>query len=117
MLRRSNPRRRREKKAPGTNETRYQDRPDVGTILEVEADCRRNAAAGELGSVALRQVLDQGGPLRDFHGATVRRNDRKVLPTYHPAAGMRFPNVQSAMRKDFATIRREHSRLMERRDR
>lgn len=68
-----------------------------------------------LGTVALRQVLGESGALRDFHGETFLRDDRRVVPTYHPAAGMRFPAVETAMRKDFEAVRRQLALLTEER--
>jgi len=59
-----------------------------------------------LGRIALRQVLGETGPLGHFHGQTVERNGRRVLPTYHPAAGMRFPGVARRMRNDFRKVLR-----------
>lgn len=58
-----------------------------------------------LGKVALRQILNETGPLRKFHGRAVQWRGRLVLPTYHPAAGMRFPDIRTAMKQDFGFIR------------
>jgi DNA polymerase len=49
-----------------------------------------------LGNVAIRAVL---GNLK--HGKPVRIDDITYLPTYHPAAGMRFPKIRKAMERDF----------------
>jgi len=60
-----------------------------------------------LGKFALRQVLGETGPLGDLAGTIVVRNGHRVLPTYHPAAGMRFPHVKRRIRRDFRRIRAE----------
>lgn len=57
------------------------------------------------GKVALRQVLGYRGSMQDVHGRIRRHQGRRVLPTHHPAAGMRFPEIADRMRKDFRKIR------------
>lgn len=59
-----------------------------------------------LGRTALGAVLGARRPLREVHGRPVRQGARIVLPTYHPAAGMRFPAIGARMRQDFAGLRR-----------
>ena len=59
-----------------------------------------------LGRTALGAVLGERRPLREVHGRLVRQGARVVLPTYHPAAGMRFPPIGARMRQDFAALRR-----------
>lgn len=58
-----------------------------------------------LGGIALRQLLGEQRPLGEVHGRARRHDGCAVLPTYHPAAGMRFPDVDEKMREDFARIR------------
>lgn len=57
-----------------------------------------------LGRISSRQVLEQTGPLRDYHGKVVHLRGRAILPTYHPAAGMRFPYIERALKRDFKKI-------------
>ena len=57
-----------------------------------------------LGKTALKQVLDEGGPLREVHGHLTWDCGRAILPTYHPAAGMRFPSIRRRMQQDFERI-------------
>ncbi len=66
-----------------------------------------------LGKIALNQVLDEQGPLREAHGHQIWHRGRAVLPTYHPAAGMRFPNIRRAMRQDFAYIGKAQARTLQ----
>jgi DNA polymerase len=63
-----------------------------------------------LGAVAVRQVLGWTGELRDLHGRTEQLGGRICAITYHPAAGMRFPDVRRTMRQDF----RQFSALLRR---
>ncbi|MGD8616493.1 MAG: uracil-DNA glycosylase, partial [Gammaproteobacteria bacterium] len=51
-----------------------------------------------LGSTALRQVLGETGAMGDVRGKVLYRNGGAVLPTYHPAAGMRFPELGRQMK-------------------
>jgi len=62
------------------------------------------------GRTPVRQLLKERAPLRDVHGQTTRRNGRTVMTTYHPAAGMRFPEIGEHMRRDLAALRRIRGR-------
>ena len=59
-----------------------------------------------LGRVALSQMLGETRALGEFQGKILERNGLKILPTYHPAAGMRFPVPAQKMKSDFRIIRR-----------
>lgn len=58
-----------------------------------------------LGKIALRQVLDDNGTLRALHGQVRAVGGRRYVMTYHPAAGMRFPDAAQRMREDFQLLR------------
>lgn len=60
-----------------------------------------------LGRIALRQVLNKNTPLGDCHGNIIRDKGRAILPTFHPAAGMRFPWIKRALKQDFQKISKE----------
>jgi len=55
-----------------------------------------------LGNVAIKTVLGEDCA----KGKPVRRDDILFLPTYHPAAGMRFPAIRRRMESDFSQIYR-----------
>jgi len=56
-----------------------------------------------LGGVALKALtgLDK---LAQARGRPLTYGDRPLLATYHPAAGMRFPEAETAMRRDFQEL-------------
>jgi uracil-DNA glycosylase family 4 len=58
-----------------------------------------------LGRVALRQVLGEEGPLAAHRGRMVAAGRRSILPTYHPAAAMRFPAARQALSEDLLRVR------------
>ncbi len=58
-----------------------------------------------MGTVPVRQMLGRTTPLKSLRGTPVRRAGRMFLPTYHPAAGMRFPAIAAALREDFCRLR------------
>jgi len=55
--------------------------------------------------------------LKELHGRFYRNADRLYQVQYHPAAGMRFPNLGAAMARDFKKLRRfsDKARRRERR--
>jgi DNA polymerase len=59
-----------------------------------------------MGSAAARQMLDERGKMTDLHGQIREREGRTYLLTYHPAAGMRFPDLDVQFRADFAVLKR-----------
>jgi DNA polymerase len=72
--------------------------------LENQIDIIRPRLLVLLGNTALQQVLGAGVRLRDVRGQLLSRDGSTVLPTYHPAAGMRFPELGKQMRRDFAKL-------------
>jgi DNA polymerase len=58
-----------------------------------------------LGKVAISQVLQEEGSLRDLHGRVVQRDGRQYLPTYHPAAAFRVPQTRVSMEEDMVRLR------------
>jgi DNA polymerase len=59
-----------------------------------------------LGNTASRAVLGTDAKIGDIHGRVHEVDGRVVIPTYHPAAGLRAgPNVVDVMREDLRKIR------------
>lgn len=59
-----------------------------------------------MGQVAIRALLAPGGfPLSQCHGEPVMKGELTYFPTFHPAAGMRFPRLGEAMKADFQRLR------------
>jgi len=44
--------------------------------------------------------------LKDSRGKWVKKDGKFYFPTYHPAAGLRFPKIKKILEKDFKKIRR-----------
>jgi DNA polymerase len=57
-----------------------------------------------LGRVSLNQVLGIKKSLKDIHGQTFEKDARTFLPTYHPAAAMRFPKVKQRLTRDLKKL-------------
>lgn len=57
-----------------------------------------------LGSVAVETLLHMEG-LKSVVGRTFRRGHMDFFVTYHPAAGMRFPEIRRAMEEHFERLR------------
>ena len=58
-----------------------------------------------MGSAAARQVLGERGKMTDLHGQIREVGGRTYVLTYHPAAGMRFPDIDAEIRGDFAALK------------
>jgi uracil-DNA glycosylase family 4 len=58
-----------------------------------------------LGKIPVWQVLGVNRSLKDLHGRFYRKADRVYQVQYHPAAGMRFPNLGAAMKRDFEKLK------------
>jgi len=58
-----------------------------------------------LGDVAVETLLGESGVSR-FHGELLVRGGRKFFATYHPAAGVRFPQIRRIIMEDLRGLRR-----------
>lgn len=56
-----------------------------------------------LGKVALDAFLNKKG-LHKLHGKLIEKKGIKYMPTFHPAAAMRFPKIRREFEKDFKRI-------------
>jgi DNA polymerase len=43
--------------------------------------------------------------LSDFRGRWIEKNGKFYFPTYHPAAGLRFPKIREILEEDFKELR------------
>ncbi len=59
-----------------------------------------------LGSVACIAVLDQAFPITKEHGKVINRAGKIYLITYHPAAGLRFPETKESFIDDFKKLKK-----------
>jgi uracil-DNA glycosylase len=59
-----------------------------------------------LGKIPVLQLLHMNRSLKESHGRFYRRASRLYQVQYHPAAGMRFPNLGAAMKQDFDKLKR-----------
>lgn len=59
-----------------------------------------------LGNVALKALFpDKNLFTSKIHGKPIKKDNIIYFPTYHPAAGMRFPKVRERLIKDFKKLR------------
>ena len=57
-----------------------------------------------LGEVAF-SVFFPKKKLKNFRGKWLEKNGKFYFPTYHPAAGLRFPKIKKILEKDFRKLR------------
>lgn len=93
---------------PPRNRTPRAD--EIETCVAAHLNRQLTAIAPEvlvlLGATAVRGVLRAKVPrLAELAGKEIEHEGRRVLVTYHPAAGMRFPKVRDAMRGHFRRLR------------
>ncbi len=56
-----------------------------------------------LGEVAF-SVFFPKEKLNDFRGRWLKKDNKEFFPTYHPAAGMRFPKIRKVLEEDFKKL-------------
>jgi uracil-DNA glycosylase family 4 len=44
--------------------------------------------------------------LNNFRGKIIKKDGKVYFPTYHPAAGLRFPKIRKILEKDFKKIKK-----------
>lgn len=54
-----------------------------------------------LGNTAINAVLGNVGKLEKIHGRKITRENIEYVPTYHPAAALRFPWLKKKLDMDF----------------
>lgn len=74
-------------------------------LLEQELEEVNPEVIVTLGNFASKQMLDTSKGISKIHGRTFRRNDRKIVPVYHPAATLydrsKGPELEKDLRKAF----------------
>ncbi len=53
-----------------------------------------------LGNVAISTLLGKTGKLGEIHGREISKGGTTHVPTYHPAAAVRFPRLKTTILKD-----------------
>jgi DNA polymerase len=61
-----------------------------------------------LGVFATQMLLDTKSPLTVLRGQVHEVNGLKVIPTYHPAACLRYPKFKTAVWEDVQLLRKEY---------
>lgn len=64
-----------------------------------------------LGEVAF-SVFFPKEKLSDFRGKRIEKDGKFYFPTYHPAAGLRFPKIREVLEKDFNLILKKNKFLV-----
>lgn len=59
-----------------------------------------------LGRAPLKQVLGETGALKRLHGRTRQHDGRLYCVQYHPAAGLRSPDIRAMMKRDFTALKK-----------
>lgn len=57
-----------------------------------------------MGNVAIKALLGKG-KVGKVHGKKILKESITYIPTYHPAAAMRFPKIRGKMVRDFRKLR------------
>lgn len=59
-----------------------------------------------LGEVAF-SIFFPNKKLKDFRGKLIEKEGKLYFPTYHPAAGLRFPKIRKILEKDFKKLKKK----------
>jgi len=93
---------------PGNRLPKKEEIHACNTYLESQIKHVKPKLVVLLGNVAIRTVLGPDAIRLDIaHGKPVERDGILFLPTYHPAAAMRFPEIRRRMSGDFSRLRLE----------
>jgi DNA polymerase len=88
---------------PGLRKPNAREIEACRPFLEKQLEAIRPKLIVLLGDVALQWFFPKL-KLRTVHGKRLSWKGTACVPTFHPAAGMRFPKVRRAMHKDFRII-------------
>lgn len=59
-----------------------------------------------LGKAPLKQVLGETGALKRLHGQVRQQDGRSYSIQYHPAAGLRSPDIRAILTQDFTELKK-----------
>lgn len=68
--------------------------------------CVTNYLTKQIEMINPKIIIIMGNVAKKFTPPKLLKN-KKIIYTYHPAAGMRFPNIRKKMIKDFKKIKRK----------
>jgi uracil-DNA glycosylase len=65
-----------------------------------------------LGATALNGFIDPKAKITQARGTWINWNNRKVMPTFHPSALLRNPNLKKDVWNDFKMVAEEYKKLV-----
>jgi DNA polymerase len=65
-----------------------------------------------LGNVAIKATLGRNYELLKIHGKLIEKDSIFYFPTFHPAAGMRFPKVKKLIKGDFIKLKKIINKIL-----
>ncbi len=76
----------------------------IANWLKPQIELIQPAIVVLLGKVAVKNLSGMKGSMKELHGKTIDKDGRCYFLTYHPAAGMRFPEIRETMKNDFDAL-------------
>jgi DNA polymerase len=91
---------------PGNRDPEPDEVATCRPFLERQIRFIRPVVICTLGRVAIQALLSTEKPLRELRGTTIELGDALVVPTYHPAYLLRYPEKKRDCWEDMKLVRR-----------
>jgi DNA polymerase len=75
------------------------------TFLEQQIEAIKPKIIVLLGGVASETLLNEK-KISELHGKSITKDGVIYFPTFHPAAGLRFPKIKEKLERDFKRLKR-----------
>jgi len=98
---------------PGNRIPTEEEREACGPNLEAQMRLIRPAIVLLLGATALQAVVDPAGRITRDRGRWVQKDGVWYMPTYHPAALLRNPNLKRDTWEDMKQVVRKYRELVD----
>ena len=99
---------------PPQNRNPHSDEIEIcAPILLAEINLINPKVIVPLGSIALKNLLDQNASITKMRGQWIQRGKYFFLPTFHPSYLLRNPNMKKAAWHDFKLIQKSIERIEE----
>ncbi len=90
---------------PDNRDPRGDEIETCNPYLERQIDIVEPEVIGSLGNHATETLIDKKG-MKELHGKEFEYEGIRLIPLYHPAAGLYNPNLKTTMEEDFERLKK-----------
>jgi uracil-DNA glycosylase family 4 len=98
---------------PGNREPAPDERAACLPFLQLQIELIRPTIIILLGSTALKGLIDPNGKITQVRGKWIQWDEYLVMPTYHPSALLRNPELKKEVWEDMKEVIRKYTEVVD----